>query len=47
VLAYQTQGQEGNTDWKKFVAPFLDAQNKFSQETKIVIKLIAEQANIV
>ena len=47
MLAYGNQCQEGNTDGKKFLAPFLDAQNKFSQEAEKVIKVIAEQANLV
>lgn len=47
MLSYGNQCLEGNTDGKKFIAPFLDAQNKFSQEAERVIKLIAEQANLV
>lgn len=47
MLSYGNQCQEGNTEGKNFLAPFLDAQNKFSQEAERVIKLIAEQANLV
>jgi hypothetical protein len=47
MLVYGNQCQEGNTDGKKFVDPFLKAQDKFSQEAERVIKLIAEQANLV
>jgi hypothetical protein len=46
MLEYGNQYVGGNTDGRKFLAPFLDAQNEFSQEAERVIKLIAEQANL-
>jgi hypothetical protein len=46
MLEYGNQYVEGNTDGRRFLAPFLDAQNEFSQEAERVIKLIAEQANL-
>jgi hypothetical protein len=46
MLEYGKQYVEGNTDGRKFLAPFLDAQNEFSQEAERVKKLIAEQANL-
>jgi hypothetical protein len=46
MLEYGNQCAAGNTDGENFLAPFLDAQNKFSQEVKRVIKIIAEQTNL-
>jgi hypothetical protein len=46
MLEYGNQYVKGNTDGRKFLAPFLDAQKEFSQEAERVIKLIAEQANL-
>jgi hypothetical protein len=46
MLEYGNQYVAGNTDGRKFLAPFLDAQNEFSKEAERVIKLIAEQANL-
>lgn len=45
MLLYEGQCLEKNTDKKKFVEPFLKAQEEFSQESKRMIKVIAEQAN--
>lgn len=45
MLVYRNNCLEGNTDGKKFVEQFLHAQEKFSEEVKKMIKVIAEQAN--
>jgi hypothetical protein len=46
MLEYGNQCVAGNTDGRKFLSAFIDAQNKFSHEAERVIKLIAEQANL-
>jgi hypothetical protein len=44
MLAHQNQCLLGDVDGKKFLAPFLNAQDNFDKETDKFIRLIAEQA---
>jgi hypothetical protein len=44
MLSHQNQCLSGDMDGKKFLNPFLKAQDEFDKETDKFIKLVAEQA---
>ncbi|MEA5550620.1 hypothetical protein VB713_06440 [Anabaena cylindrica UHCC 0172] len=44
MMNFRNQCLQGNTDGKNLVAPFLAAQNKFSQETEKMLKVITQEA---
>lgn len=44
MLSHQNQCLSGDIDGKKFLNPFLTAQDNFDKETDKFIKLVAEQA---